>query len=507
MMSLKMNLVTLLSGCLIVAWPWSAQACAWSEEWDSDFYRFYTPEFSDLNEFKPFNFTFDRLYDYDLMSDSTSEAANLEEWQRYLGPGIKVADIRSAVYAMTVEELQAIRNGDAKTSASNTLVAEWKAGRRLEVLDYLILAHRAEPFCLYDDPWGEEERNMEGVDQVIRSAVSAAKSGSDPYLRLRYAYQAVRLQQYNGDYEPAIETYRRLVLPNSAASPLIAQWAMCHYAGCLRNVEAEAEAAYVFSRVFDLCPSRRIQSWYGWRILSDDIWEAVQSKCKNNHEMAAVFFLRGYASDADPLDDMRQMQGLDPGSKMIEVLMLREVNKIERDLLGYPFSAEKPLNQRFSEKDALDLHAFVNQVMASGKMHDPSAWQLASIYLRFLKGDIAGAGTELAAKQGGLSPEGQLKAKLMALVFRIAALKSVDRSVEITILEDYTSLSAELPSEKADQLKRFRDEALGWLYEAQGEKAKALLARGRCYEIYDTPIDLELVDDMIALDEGGQDIV
>lgn len=497
-------LALMMIGGLLTSFS-TSKACAWSEEWEYDFYRFYEPEYSALNEFKPFHFTFDRLYDYELLEDSTSESANLAAWQRYLGPAIKAADIQKAIYGMNADELTAIKynvNGEvANAFMPNSLVAEWKAGRRLDVLNYLILAHQAEPYCVNNDPWAEEENIDEGIEAVIETAKAGSKSATDPFLKLRYAYQAVRLQQYGDLPEMAIESYNLLALPHLAADPLIGQWTMSHYAGCLRAMEMEAEAAYTFSRVFDLCPSRRVQAWYGWRILSDEIWESVQAKCKNNHEMATVFFLRGFSSVADPIDDLRQMQDLDPGSKLIEVLLLREVNQLENDLLGYPFSAETPLSKRLGSSDAArELQAFVSDVLASGKMHDRNVWQLAHTYLHFLKGDIALASSELQAKQAQLSAEGQLKARLMDLVFRIAGTKTVDRSVENTILKDYTNLSGKLSEDKAEQLRRFRDDAFAWLYEAQGENAKALLARSRGWQLMDTPINLDLVNEMIAFD-------
>ena len=229
--------------------------------------------------------------------------------------------------------------------------------------------------------------------------------------------------------------------------------------------------------MFDACPSRRIQAWYGWRILSDDIWDNVQAKCKNNHEMATVFFLRGFSSVADPMDDMRQMQDLDPGSELIEVLLIREINKIERENIGYPYNGEKPIAQRFSSGATKDLMAFVDGVIASGKMHNRDVWTLAHIHLQYLSGQVSQAIAALKEKQASLSAEGQYRAHLLDLVYRIAETKTVDRSVENTIYKDLTNLKAKITESEATQLANFRDDAFAWLYEAQGEKAKALLAR------------------------------
>lgn len=485
----------------------SLKACAWDDSWGMDFYRFYEPEYNHLEEYKPFHLTFDRLYDYDLLEDSTSSTANIQAWTKHLGPNVKPEHIRQAVYNLTLDELQNIRqqpNGNvAQGYSANALVTEWRMNRKLDVLDYLIVAKQAEPYCVFAyDPWSEayEDRPIDGIQEVIEAAKSGSKRVNEPYLKLRYAYQAVRLHQYAGQPAEAIETYQQLATPFLTADPLIGQWAMCHYAGCLRANELEAEAAYTFSRVFDACPSRRIQAWYGWRILSDDIWDNVQAKCKTNHEMATVFFLRGFSSVADPMDDMKQMHELDPGTELIEVLLIREINKIERDNMGYPYSGEKPVAQRFSPAATKDLLAFVDGVIATGKMHNRDVWTLARIHLTYLGGQVSQAIADLKAKQASLSAEGQYRSRLLDLVYRIAETKTVDRSVENTIFKDFTNLKPKITEAEATQLAHFRDDAFAWLYEAQGENAKALLARNRAWELDQTPIDLDRVNQMIAFD-------
>ena len=90
---------------------------------------------------------------------------------------------------------------------------------------------------------------------------------------------------------------------------------------------------------------------------------------------------------------------LDPGCKLLDVLLLREINKQENQQLGYPYSGEVPMHERLSKGSATDLHEFVQRVLQSGKMHDRNIWELANIYLQFLDGDATGAGLALVAKQ------------------------------------------------------------------------------------------------------------
>lgn len=484
-----------------------AKACAWSEDWEGAFYRFFEPEYGSVEEFKPFHFTFERLYNYDMMGEDVSEAANMNAWTAYLGPMIPADHIRQLVYGSSLDQLEYLRKDIVggksipPAYAQNLLVKEWKANQRRELLDYIILAHLAEPLCVFGyDPWSEEERPMEGADELIAAAKAGSKNASSPFLKLRYGYQALRLEQYSGHFAEAIATYQEYVLPHAAADRLIASWSQSHYAGCLRAQELEAEAAYHFSRVFDECPSRRIQAWYGWRILSDEIWESVQAKCKNNHEMAVVYFLRAFSPNAVSVDDMRKMHDLDPGSTLLDVLLLREINKLENSILGYPYGGESAVHKRLSKDAASELLDLVSVVLKSGKMHDRNIWELAQIYLQFLSGDTTTAHANLTAKQPQLTGDGALKGKLMDLVFRIGSAKSVDRSVENAIFKDFTNLSTKITAEESEELARFRDDAFAWLYDAQGEPAKALLARNRSYDLYNYPIDLDLVNDMIAFE-------
>ncbi len=482
-------------------------ACGWSEDWEGASYRFFEPDYASVEEYKPFHFTFDRLYDYELLDEGTSESANLSAWSTYLGAAYPENDVRKLVYECDLDLLNQLKQDITDRRAvpselsNNALVKDWKANKRLELLDYLILAHRAQPFCLYEyDEWSEIERHNDGIQPVIDDAKRACKNAPDQFLKLRYAYQAMRLEQYSDQHERAIETYQQLALPNAGADKLIASWAQCHFAGCLRAKELEAEAAYNFSKVFDQCPSRRIQAWYGWRILSDEVWHTVQAKCQNNHEMAVILFLNAFSDDAIAQEDMRQIHELDPGSKMLDVLLMREINKLENNFLGNSYSESLPVYKRLSKEAVAELADFVQTVIQSGKMNDRNIWELASIYLRFLGGDAKSASEFLAARQPTLTGDGALKGKLMDLVFRIGSAEKVDRSLENSIFKDFTNLSAKLKEEEVDELARFRDDALGWLYQEQEENAKAMLARNHGYRLMNYPIDLEMVNEMIAFE-------
>jgi hypothetical protein len=483
-------------------------ACGWSDDWDGGFYRFFEPETRDLGEFSAFQFTFDRLYDYKLLEPENSATANLASWAKYLGPNYPLADIRKIVYETKLDQLNSIRKGLNNNKSlprdvsDNAIARDWAANKRLDLLDYLILAHQAEPLCNYGmDEWTEEEPDMGSGQSIIEAAKMQAQKVQDSFLKLRYGYQALRLEQYTDQQAEATETYKRFILPVAQADPLIALWSRSHYAGCLRALGEEAEAAYQFSLVFDQCPSRRIQAWYSWRILSDEIWENAQAKCNGNHELAVLLFLRGFSPSAISMEDMQRMYELEPQSRLLEVLLVREINKYETEILGTTYSNESPVYKRLIPGGTGELQNFVESVLAGGGMHDRNVWELANVYLQFLNGDTQAAMNNLAKKQAQLTGDGLLKGRLLDLVFRIGSAQSIDKDLENAIYKDLTNLSTKISPEEVDELSRFRDDAFGWLYAAKGENAKEILAHNHAGKLLDFPIDLTLVNDMISFNE------
>ncbi|MEM7039060.1 MAG: hypothetical protein AAF570_18930, partial [Bacteroidota bacterium] len=327
------------------------------------------------------------------------------------------------------------------------------------------------------------------------------------FLKLRYGYQIVRLYRYGDQRDAAIEAYKRFVEPYKAASPTIYWWARSQMAGALRYSGKEAPAAYHFAQVFANCPSMRVEAWYSWRIKSDDIWSEAVALCENDKERSVLYGLRAIDPYAIPAKDMRKLHSLDPGSELLDLLLVREINKLENELLGYPFSSRKAIHEGLSIEneerqgeiqDRLSaIQAIVSQVITSGNFHDANLWHLSDAYLHFLDNDISTAKSKLKDFMKR-SSEVPVRARLLDLVFRIAETRRVDASVENNLLKDFTNLSRDLSEDKATELRKFMDEALGWLYAAQGQPAKSVLAR-RHTSLYESA-DILLLNDLLKFE-------
>jgi hypothetical protein len=508
----------LLCGTLFVSaltfLPTSANACGWDPEWENEFYRFMAPEMARQEMFEPFQFTWDNLYSYNLMSPDMSHNANARDWAEYFGEGITESDVLKVVYGMGPDDLSMVQkkaSGDKNLLlgdiSSNRLIRQWSKGEWRESLDYLQYALRVEPFCVADVyDWGEDDRtDAPTPNRLVEEGIRAYKASNDDFIKIRYAYQVVRLLRYDSNAPEAVKMFEELAAPLAHVNNTVYWWTVSHYAGALRYSKKPIESAYEFSRVFDNCPTRRIAAYRGFRVKSDEQWNEVMNLCKSGHEKATLHFIRAITPNALAMEELRDIQRLSPGSEMADVLLQREINKIEGELLGYPFSSKqayykgmKTPEHATASKNLRSLQVAVDETIDGKAMHDADLWKLSKVYLIFLAGDAAGASKALSKTRPKLSEAGALRGSLLDLVLRIAMTKKVDASVENTLLKDLTNLSGKLSKEKAEELRKFMDEALAWLYEAQGQSGKALLARRRQYAIDDAK--LPAINDLLKFE-------
>jgi hypothetical protein len=489
----------------------TAKACAWDDTYGESFYTFFPPKMHNFEALEAFHFTYERLFDYDLLGSQASQTPNIAEWARYFGVSGDSKELQGLIYTSVEEDLRgtlAYLDGKRGTPVPKfkdyALMPVLQAGKFREAVAYLLFAKQTEPYVNGYDEWsGEKPRGSAQAQKRAGEALKNMRSAKDERIKFRYAYQAVRLYHYYGQEAEAIQTFESNFKDAEKRAGLIYWWSLSDYAGALRNTGREAEAAYQFSRVWDQCPSRRIQAWYGWRILSDEVWDQTIARCKDNHEKAIQHFLRAYSPDAVAASDIEAIQRLEPNSKLVEFLVLREINKLESEVLRWPGNIAQPMYQGFKEAENASVRDQVSELKrliettlrsASG---DKDFWVLADAYLSFLMADFEAATAKLKAAQPTLSPLAALRARFLLLAVRIASTRQIDPATEAALFDDVSRLRKELNEESAGHLASFLDEAMGWLYEKQGQAAKARLARNQYYALFDRSSVAE-VEAMIA---------
>ncbi len=481
-------------------------------------YRFVNPAIAGFSsDLAPYFLAFGDVYKA-LYQDQEAvmQADNVDEWVERYCDQADAADINAFVYQYPIRDLEAllfnIQKKDAKRSDLSPTLSQNEFADHLfrnkceETVRYLIFAKRCEPHVTRNvDRWNARPRDLAAMRSLLEDGKADFYRGESHYIRLRYAYQLIRLAHYMNDYQGCLDLYDELMPKVDADPSLVYFWVEGHRAGALRSLGRTTEAAYLFSRVFDQCPSKRESAYQSFRIDSDEEWRACLLLCKNQHEQATLYVLRAQNADARLVEEMRSVYILEPDNKVLEILLVREMQRLESDLLGIDFNPEKRNNARYFKiprsvagERVVELQQFIRQVRADGLVKRPELWQLAETYLQVLAGDRYAARKGFESMRGRITEDTlRLQYEMMREVLNVVSIDTLTDSLEV---QYYRKLrSAEVSSRYPDLAKLINDKFLQ-IYKATGQRGKAFLLEYRLDQLRANP-QIEIVRDLLLLAE------
>ncbi len=446
--------------------------------------------------------------------DRPARDENLLEWQERVCREATTDEIAAVVYKASLPDLSglahAVRNPKEPLPAAlqdNAFASFLQDNRCTETSDYLLFAKRCEPHVVHPtDAWRPAPRDTGAMLALLDAGAAAFRQTRSDYLRLRYAYQLVRLAHYAGNARLAIDLWddlRPKIDKRHARfdQSILPWWIASHVAGALRQIGHHARAARLFAAVFLHCPGKRTVAWRSFHIPDDETWKEALRLCLSDEERASLHCLRALGPRTKALVDMQAIQELSPESPMLEWLLLQELRKMERNLLGASFNSQKDENRRqfrLPSPDAgpyaVQLQAFVRQVRPT--TNNPYLWLLAEGYLQWLSGDhYAAARTfgETAVHCSDKKQESQLLALQTAL--KIDALRQIGpdaESLAYQLVRDnpvYTRYPA-FPDFLRDKLHA--------LYLSGNQPGKAFLSRYTLDELRPNPLP-DVLEDLIRI--------
>ncbi|MFM9948604.1 MAG: hypothetical protein ACKV1O_11755 [Saprospiraceae bacterium] len=439
-------------------------------------------------EAAPFLMPFSKLERYYQGPEYTQANDNIREWHERYCKQANPNDIHYLVYTAPAYELENLRAAIVEKSPLSTFAPELlnnSFARYLhrhkctETIDYLLYAKQCEPYALKPEGWKEQLRTTNAMNRLIKEGREQFMRTKSDYIRLRYAYQIIRLAHYLKDYEQTLELFDFL-MPKIDHDPSIVEfWILGHKAGALLALGKNVEASYLYSRVYDNCPGKRESAYLSFRIKTDEEWEACMLLCQNDRERAALHALRASGEEARLIEEMESIYKLHPESEHLNALLIREVIRLERDLLGLDFNKRKEQNRRYlgiprkeADKRVIRLQAFVRQALKGGKVQRTDLWKLAEGYLELLAGDFYFAGKTFKAASE-LVESDTLKKQLEVFqnVLNVISLDSINNDGEKAIAalksSDIYRLNKDFP--------RFLQDRMAHLYRVGNQEGKAFL--------------------------------
>ncbi|MDX2283926.1 MAG: hypothetical protein NW241_07170 [Bacteroidia bacterium] len=487
-----------------------AQACAWDPDEYFYGYSFFDPALSGQADFSPFFASYQEYYPSRWFDDHSWPQANAELWRQASGNQAAVEDIQALFLDTDETRMREIRNwvvsGKAveETWRSNTFVQWMKTSKATETADYLLFAKRCEPQVTYSfnyETWEEEPKDLALMERLLGEAQTAYSKTRNPGIKLRYAYQAVRLAHYAGKFREAVSLYDQLVEPLKAQNA-VAQRALGHKAGALMGLGQTTEALYLFSRLFDEAPFMRLEMYQSFQVESDEKWLSLMKRCRTPDEQVTLHLIRGIDMYSRAIEELRDMYALNPASPKINLLLAREINKLEYDLMGWEFDFRFPFRQEYdgvSKEEALayleELDVFVKRCNQEKKTAVPGFWALAEGYLAFLRSDFDRAATLYA---GVRDPKLQARVRLLQWVNDLSRIQSLTPELEDQLYRTYQSFSFDPDEhELTDKAGRYLRHTFSRLYTEAGQTAQAFLCLNS-YETLQYNPSAELVDEILA---------
>jgi len=506
----------LLFTCMGCIFPLQlANTCSWGYDIDESNLSPFNSEMLDLPELFPFYYS-EHYYNGDPNTDWSSLGGtidltlfdgtqqNLEEWSSYF-KGIPISDIQSIIYNTSVDDYSAFAialKGKNKNVGeiwlNNGVLKFWMNNPKDPSFKYLTFAKTVEPHVQPDYSWEPVPRDTALLASLKSEALKELKKTDDPFIKLRYAYQAARCAHYSKSYQECIDIYNKYVATENSNSQ-IKYWSMSLMAGAYWRLNQFAEAGYYNALVFDNCLSRRLGAERDFYMDSEATWQKCLSMCKNDHEKNVLWFLTGVNQNNSTVPALNEMLKIDPGSKELEVLLAREVEKIQRTTMptrwwnGNSEDISDEYNYISMEpNDIADILEVINNAIQINKMRTPAFWYNAAAFLYFIdqKPERCKAMCELALQNAKGDAQQIQQAKITSILNKVNLASAVTPALEKQLLDDLKWLS--VAEDQSEYANRFKSDAyrivmfnLMKMYLSANNSLLAELCRARAVEYYD----------------------
>ena len=466
----------------------------------------FDPEVTNTPQWAPLYLTLNQYYNDAWQEDSVVLGDNIKEWNQYFGGKLPTADIKYVIYKADITPLFDLQvKWKFKQFQLHPALDTNRLIQRLvikpdpEFLRYILFAKTIEPFVSPRDYWSEGADTSDNTEKMIALAKQGEKyyrSCKSRFMKLRYGYQVVRLYRYVEDWEACITSYDKLVSPLKVKS-IISYWALEQKAGALYKLDQYGEAAYLYSKIFAECPSRRNTSYASFSITIDSVWNDCMNRCKTPKEKTTMFFLRGINPYNSAFYEMKNILSIDPSSEYLIVLLSREINRIENEIFhsdGYlrdyaDISGENVFHS-LDSANFRDISQFVDSCITQKRIASPDVWKLAQSYLCFLGGDKIIARSMLADLEKNVQMECVRNAiSRFEIFYDLTALNKIDDSTEDTF---FTRVKAE----EHKKLQDFTVAEFKQLYLLQHDTIKAYLCDNGLNNMVEL-LDLGLTNDIL----------
>lgn len=372
-------------------------------------YSFLLPEIIEQNAaYAPFFTDWKQQYAAYFQQD-IQRTDNLEEWAGRFCRLAEAKDVAAVVYEADIRDLSALHNAAAAKGkekpplpyglAANVFAQVIAENGCTEAVDYLQYTRKVEPFVVrLSDRWALPQTDPLTMQSLIQEGIARFQDTRSHFIRLRYAYQVIRLAHYAGQWQQTVDLYNQLIPQiDQRRSSIVFYWALGHLAGALQQLDKYPEAAYRYALIFRSCPSKRASAFRSFRIRHDADWQQAWRLCKTQDEQITLAMLRAGVSRAFDVSDLTEIYAIDPSHPQLDLLVVGHVQQLEQIFLRTPVTDQRYGAAASRERRAqaakflVGLQQMLRQGLREQKIANPKLWVTLVGYLELLAGDIYAA--------------------------------------------------------------------------------------------------------------------
>ena len=444
-------------------------ACAdgdWGWSFDSNF----TPETFVDKSYSPLFLSTDVFYGigYDTEHLTRFNSENIKDWSAYLEGKMEEKDLTFFLTDSSSTDVADLvvyyKNGK-----SNKWTDKWNKKIKLndsKIKDFLLFLNEAQIVETYStqkyDSWNYDETvKPEVLSDLnwIKTLEKKYNDTKDPFLKNRYWFLTIKASFYSDQQVNGVAFFNQT--EKSVPKNTLYYRALAYIAGIECKQKHFAKSNFLYSQVFDKCPTMRVVSAYCFHPQEEKDWQQSLSMTKIKEEKAALWAIRGYYNDEEKA--IAEIYKLQPKNQHLDYLLTRLINNQENKI-DQSFKDKTVLENKKRTKDSIHKSTIdlVMKIAESDKTAKPYLWNVAAGYLETLNGNFKQADKDFD-KAENIMPKTPLaisQVRLLRFVNNLSKIDQLNPENEKTILADLSWLYSELPK---NAIENFRYEnATAW---------------------------------------------
>ncbi|MGQ7945644.1 hypothetical protein [Flavobacterium sp. WC2509] len=444
-------------------------ACAdgdWGWSFDSNF----TPETFVDKSYSPLFLSSDFFYGigHDTEQVTRFNNENIKDWSTYLEGKINEKDLTFFLTDSSSADVANLNVYFKKGKPSKTS-EKWNKKIKLDdskTKSFLLFLNDAQTVETYStqhfDSWNYDETVKKEVLsdlKWIKTLEQKHNDTKDSFLKNRYWFLVIKAYFYSAQQANAITYFNQT--EKSEPKNTLYYRALSYLAGIEYKQKQYAKSNYLYSIVFDKCPTMRVVTAYCFRPQQEKDWKQSLAMAKTDDEKAALWAIRGYYNDEEKA--IAEIYKLQPKNPHIDYLLTRLINNQENKI-DHSFKDKTVLQNKKTTKDSIHKSTInlVNKIAQSNKTAQPYLWNVAAGYLETLNGNFKQADKNFNEAENKMpkTPLAINQIRLLRFVNNLSKIDQLNPENEKTILADLSWLYFELPK---NPIENFRYEnATAW---------------------------------------------